>query len=284
VSAARVVRLAGGRALGFAEFGDTKGFPVINCHGGLIGRLDVRSAHETARRFGIWLISPDRPGVGASEPLPGRTLLDWPDDVGALADLLGIDELAVMGWSMGAPYAAACAYKLAHRVRRAAWIAGCPPLDDPTRFAELNRMDATLTTLAHRAPAVDRAIFAAMGLVAGTAPRRWAGLTARSLPPVDARVVMSDPIGFALAQADVFRTSGGMVTEYDVWARPWGFRLEDIVIPVDVWQGELDSLVPSAWADDVTERLPRGTRRTVPDAGHFLAHDHYAEIFTHLLG
>jgi pimeloyl-ACP methyl ester carboxylesterase len=278
-----VVRLALGRGLAFSELGDPDGFPIISCHGGLIGRLDVLAAHETARRMGVWLISADRPGVGASDPLPGRTILDWPDDVAALADLLGIGTFSVMGWSMGTPYAAACAYRLADRVHRVALVAGCPPLDDPARFAELPRFDASLTRLAHRAPVVARGIFALMGAVAGRAPVAWARLTARSLPPVDAAVVMGDPKAFAGAQAEAFRTRAGMVTEYAVWDQPWGFALEDITVGVDVWQGELDALVPPSWGELIAARLPDARRRTVPGAGHFLAHVHYDEIFTALL-
>jgi len=269
--------------LAFTELGDPTGFPVVNCHGGLTGRLDVSAAHDTARRLGVWLISPDRPGIGASEPAPDRTLLDWADDVGALADLLGIDQLSVMGWSMGGPYAAACAYGLPDRVHRAAIIAGCPPLDDPARFAELPRMDVTFTQLARRAPAVGSAIFAALGLLADRAPRVWSSMMARSLPRADAAVVRSMPLAFARAQAEALRASAGMVTEYDVWARPWGFALEDIEVEVDIWQGERDTLVPPSWADILATGIPKATRHTVPDAGHFLANDHYAEILTRLV-
>jgi pimeloyl-ACP methyl ester carboxylesterase len=279
----RIVRLARGRGLAFTELGDPSGFPVISCHGGLIGRLDVAAAHDTARRLGVWLISPDRPGVGASEPAPDRTLLDWSDDVGALADLLGIDQLSVMGWSMGGPYAAACAFGLHDRVRRAAIIAGCPPLDDPARFAELPRMDVAFTQLSRRAPALARTIFATLGRLADRAPRVWSELLARSLPQADAAVVRSMPLEFARAQAEALRTSAGMVTEYDVWARPWGFALGDIEVEVDIWQGERDTIVPPSWADILAAGIPNATRHTVPDAGHFLAHDHYEEILERLL-
>lgn len=38
------------------------------------------------RDLGVRLIVADRPGFGLSDPRPGRTLLDWPDDLIALAD------------------------------------------------------------------------------------------------------------------------------------------------------------------------------------------------------
>jgi pimeloyl-ACP methyl ester carboxylesterase len=64
-----------GRRLGYVEYGDPAGFAVVNCHGGLACRLDVAAADGIAREAAIRLISPDRPGVGLSDPKPGRTVL-----------------------------------------------------------------------------------------------------------------------------------------------------------------------------------------------------------------
>ena len=75
------VRLRDGRRMCFAEYGDPDGFAVISAHGGLACRLDVAAADGVARETGIRLISPDRPGVGQSDPLPGRTVLNWAADV-----------------------------------------------------------------------------------------------------------------------------------------------------------------------------------------------------------
>ena len=91
----RFVRLRDGRRLGFTEYGDPAGFPVVNCHGGLACRLDVAAADGVARDASIRLISPDRPGVGLSDPRPGRTVLDWAADVSELTKQLGVDRFSV---------------------------------------------------------------------------------------------------------------------------------------------------------------------------------------------
>jgi pimeloyl-ACP methyl ester carboxylesterase len=77
-----ICRLRDGRRLGYVEYGDPAGFAVVNCHGGLACRLDVAAADGIAREAAIRLISPDRPGVGLSDPKPGRTVLDWAADAG----------------------------------------------------------------------------------------------------------------------------------------------------------------------------------------------------------
>lgn len=78
---------------------------------------------ELASRSNIRLIVPDRPGMGGSDPDPGRTLDAWPRDVQALADACGLERFAVLGYSEGIGYAAACAVSLPDRVTRCGFVA-----------------------------------------------------------------------------------------------------------------------------------------------------------------
>src|SRR5262249_54752932 len=57
-----------------------------------------------------------RPGFGRSSFHEGRSLLDWPQDLVALTEHLGIGRFAVMGASGGAPYALACAQQVPARL------------------------------------------------------------------------------------------------------------------------------------------------------------------------
>src|SRR5512138_342902 len=97
----RQIQLHDGRKLGYSEFGDPFGFPIINNHGGLVCRLDISPADEIAKELGVRIISPDRPGIGLSDLKVERTLLDWTDDVRHLADQLRLRQFGVIGWSMG---------------------------------------------------------------------------------------------------------------------------------------------------------------------------------------
>jgi len=82
----------------------------------------MASDRQYARRSG--LISVDRPGIGRSDPQPGRTIGDWTREVAGLLDLIEVERFAVLGWSMGGQYAAAVGHALPHRVTRVAIIAG----------------------------------------------------------------------------------------------------------------------------------------------------------------
>lgn len=278
------VRVDGGRLLAYSDLGDPDGFPVINCHGGLVNRLDIAPAHGVARQHGIRILSPDRPGIGASAPAPGRRLLDWPKDVAALADALRIERFAVLGWSMGGQYALACARALPARVTRAALVASCVPLDDPARRAELNRMDDWLARLAVRAPRAMRALLNGTGRFAERFPELFTRLSALQLGAADAEVLGFEPADhLARPMHEGLSNPQGVVEDYRVMIAPWGFRPEDVRMPVDVWQGTDDVYVPAAWGEMLARRIPNATLHRMPGEGHMLAHRHYGEIFDRLV-
>ncbi|MGW0754309.1 alpha/beta fold hydrolase [Streptomyces sp. NPDC002587] len=166
-------------ASAYVEFGDPRGRPVLNCHAGLTGRLDVVSADADASACAIRFVSPDRPGVGYSDFEPGRTTRDWAADAAQLADALGIGRFSVYGCSMGGRYALACAVVLGARVERVAFASGAVPLEEPHALAELNPGDRMLTRLAQKAPPLAHGAFTVFGQLARRTPGLTMGLTAR---------------------------------------------------------------------------------------------------------
>jgi pimeloyl-ACP methyl ester carboxylesterase len=62
---------------------------------------------------------------------PGRSFLDWPDDVTAVADQIGIDRFAVLGLSGGGGYVLACSYKVPGRLTAAVILSGMGPTSRP---------------------------------------------------------------------------------------------------------------------------------------------------------
>lgn len=146
-----VVRLHDGRNLAFAEYGAALGTPVFFFHGLPSCRL-MHPDDNMCRALGVRLITADRPGFGRSDPQPGRTLLDWADDVAELADHLSLGKFAAVGTSGGGPFLAACAYKLEARMTGATIVAGSGPLDDPAVLAGMARERRIGYTLARHAP------------------------------------------------------------------------------------------------------------------------------------
>lgn len=123
----QTITLNDGRQLAYAEFGDSEGKPVIYNHGYNGSRLEgymMESALDTAD---IRLIIPERPGIGNSTFQHGRKLLDWPNDVIALANALDIETFAMLGVSGGGPYTAACAYAIPERLSNIGIVVGMGP-------------------------------------------------------------------------------------------------------------------------------------------------------------
>ena len=90
------------------------------------------------------------------------------------------------------------------------------------------------------------------------------------VPEVDKRALTGD---FADHLAAVFRRSlahgfDGWIDDDLAFVRPWGFKLGEIGVPVTVWQGELDLMVPLAHGRWLLEKIPGAARHIVPGQGH----------------
>ncbi|MGH7290318.1 MAG: alpha/beta fold hydrolase, partial [Myxococcota bacterium] len=186
---ATILRLDGGRELAFTELGDPNGTPVFGFHGTPGSYRLFDPLDEDARRLGLRLIAPDRPGYGHSDYVPDRRLLDWPRDVAALADYLGIAKFGVFGVSGGGPHAAVCAHQLAPRLLGAAIVCGIAETltdEDAQGMMPVSRL---LTRLARRSQWLAWPMFAAMTFAMrffGEAMWRSMG---RQLPEPDRRVL-----------------------------------------------------------------------------------------------
>ncbi|MGV1037045.1 MAG: alpha/beta fold hydrolase [Candidatus Nanopelagicales bacterium] len=273
------ITLADGRALGFAEYGDPTGFPVFYFHGGLSSRIDATSAGPAASAAGVRVIAPDRPGIGLSDRHNGSSLLDWPRDVAELADQLGLSRFAVMGWSGGGAYSAACGYQLAEHVTSTTLIASVIPPNWPGMMEQINQLDRLIIKLSRRAGLVDEAIFHATRELASHAPQRFAKRTASRLCEQSSNAITGNPEEFAQATVAGLTQPAGVLDDFRIWDRPWGFDVAEIPGPVQVWHGDLDEFCPPDWGQRIADAIPTARLHAVSGAGHFVARDHWAEIF-----
>jgi pimeloyl-ACP methyl ester carboxylesterase len=280
------VRLHDGRLLAYEEYGVPTGFPVLSFHGGLSSRLDAAPAHEAAVAGGIRLISPDRPGMGLSSSQPGRRLTDWPADVAELNQALGIERFAVMGWSAGGAYAAVCAATMPDRVTAAALLSSAVPLDLYGTTRGLSVEDRVLSLLSRRTPWLASTLMKVSIVNASNA--RLFRAVMRSFPPADRSVLTEwGPPDHALAFVREAMRQGteGCVQDYRIFGDPWGFSLEEIHAPVDIWEGSDDNTGPPGYRAFLKRHIPQATIHVVPGEGHLSLLPHQAPaIFSLLLG
>jgi pimeloyl-ACP methyl ester carboxylesterase len=273
----QVLRLADGRRLAFAEWGDPAGLPLIAFHGTPGSRLMFQIADAPARRQGVRLITPDRPGFGLSDLLPGRRIGDWAKDVAALADALGLERIAVAGISGGGPYALACAARLPpERLLRVGVVSGLGPVGGRRRIAGLSRRVRFLFTLGRRAPwAVRRLAAWAQRRLERAPEATFARIVALS-PPQD-QAIMTRPEVKAVLLAgirDAFCGGAeGVAQELVLFASAWDFALEPITAEVLLWHGEDDHLVPPAMGRHLAATIPECRATFLPGAGHYFVFD-----------
>lgn len=281
----RQLTLADGRALAYRDVGD-RDAPAVVFNPGFMG---CRLTGPATPGVGVRVVTPDRPGIGRSDPKPGRRLLDWPADVAALADHLGLDRFAVLGHSAGGPYALASAHLLGSRITTVGVACGFAPFDRPDATVGMN------PRMARAAPGLRRAPWMAR-LFANSLPRQYRRdperafqrQFGRDLPPTDAAALAANhEARRVLLDAAVEATRQGtapLATEMQLtFARPWGFDPAAITTPTRLWYGADDTLTPAPMGQFLHQAIRDSELTVEPAHGHMLLFETWAEIITALV-
>ena len=269
----KLVDLREGGQLAFGEFGDPIGVPVFFFHGWPSSLTMAKIADAPARELGIRIISPDRPGISGSTLQPNRRLLDWPPILQELADRLRIGQFRILAISGGTPYAFAVAYAMPERVRAIAGVSGAPPIVDLSDHSGLLRLYRWMLRVYRINPKFLRVCFrAAQPVASRRIPIRLRPLFLRLFQGADA-AVLRDSLAFESCFESARRAwrgpLDGVLIDARVYAEPWGFRLEDVGVPVRLWHGTKDRAFSVRLAEQIAMRLPNCKLRIVDGAGHF---------------
>jgi pimeloyl-ACP methyl ester carboxylesterase len=289
-----LVTLPDGRRAQCWRGGVTDGPVVVFMHGCPDCRLAARSGDAAARRAGVELLAINRPGYGRSDPARSDHVSVAADTI-AVADALGVERLAVLGMSLGGPYALACAATNPDRVTGAGVVAapGIPSeLDPPWHRDDLSPEQREFfgrlaVGTVDEAAELFRPDFEAY--VAQLAPNEAddAALADRlltQLDPLDARLMAAIPAAdVADAAREALAQTDGYLRDAAVTFRTWSFRPESVRCPTWLWYGELDANAPVRNGRWLTERIPRSrlvVRRQTAHLGTLMAH--WDEILTTL--
>jgi pimeloyl-ACP methyl ester carboxylesterase len=267
------VGLPGGRSLEVSVSGPEQATPLILHHGTPSDRTQYRPLAEAAAARGLRLVSYSRPGYGGSSRQPGRAVADCVADTLAIVEQLGAGRFYTVGWSGGGPHALACAALLGDRVLACASIAGVGPfgatgLDFLAGMGRENHAEygAALAGPSELQAYLERE---AQALAKVTGDQVAAAL-GDLVSPVDVRAITGN---FAAYLATTFRrsVSTGIWGWFDddlAFTRPWGFDLDDIGVPVVVWQGGQDRMVPFAHGQWLATHVPGAHPRLLSEEGH----------------
>jgi len=281
---------AAGRRLCYAEYGAPAGTPLFYFHGWPSSRFQARLLDAPAKERGLRVIATDRPGIGRSDPQPGRRLRDWPPLVAELADRLGLERFLCMGVSGGGPYSLACAASLPERVRAASIISGAPPLRDFPDRSELMFPYRALLAMRPAAALLMPPLLPAIRAISQQdpdhIPLRW---VLGWLSDVDRRAVASRPGLFRVLTESfhegVAQGVPPVVADADIYTHDWEIDYHAIETPVDFWHGALDHNLPLSMVKELADRIPSARVHWIADEGHYsLPLNRDGEILDSLLG
>lgn len=255
------------RRFGIHEYGDKNGFPVFYFHGFPGSRLDgdALNFNEQTVNSNFRIIAIDRPGIGLSDYQPKRTLLDWGSDIASIADILHINSFSVLGFSGGAPYALACAFKIPHRVSSVGFVSGMGPID----YNESKKDHAMI--IPRQIRLIRKFIATSLYKNILNRPGRISKGMRIILPKADVEYFSKGNVNnISLFFSENFKQGPkGFLEEAEICRRPWGFRLSAIHTRVHVWQGVDDRNVSIRSAKRIAQELPDCHLHIIENEGHF---------------
>ncbi len=265
--------LKDGRKLGYLDVGPVDGAAVFHFHGHGSSRLEALALADAAYKSGLRVIAFDRPGIGRSDPNGGDRLLDWPADIAEAADQLGIRRFAVQGMSAGGPYALACAHAFPDRVTACSLVSAVPTPEIARRTGAWQRRLAWWVAylfpnyLRRRLMQFRPDGVPTMDMVRARMIRiaQWLGGEDRRLVEVPEMLDLLARTMMETAQ----QSGAGNRSEIERLVRPWGFDIRDIAVPVFLWHGGEDRIMPI----EPARRMARALQNCVPTfyegEGHF---------------
>jgi pimeloyl-ACP methyl ester carboxylesterase len=283
-----LIDLNDGRWLEVLVVGPVDGQALVLHLGTPAGPVDVPALTGPAASRGLRTVICGRPGYAGSTPRPGRSVADAAGDVAVVLDRLGYDRFVTLGWSGGGPHALACAALLPERCAAAATLAGVAPYDadgldwfagmGPENVAEFGAAVAGPDALAAY---LGREAAGLTEVTGGEVATALGGLVS----PVDVDALTG---AFADSLAAAFRAavSTGIAGWRDddlAFVRPWGFDLSTIDVPVTVWQGGEDRMVPPSHGAWLGAHVSGARAHLNPDAGHVSLVNDAAPILDDLL-
>lgn len=274
------ITLSDGRLLGFAEYGYVAGKTILYFHGGVSCRLDLSWAAQRLAARGVKVIAPDRPGIGLSDPKPGRTLLDWSADVEELILQLELEDLSLLGWSLGSLYVLPVALTMGDLFSKVVTVGSCAMFDSPEYISELGLfLDRFLLTCPEKYRWVARQVISLSSKAPASMLKRLAeSEVSRSASDLDVlrRMPVSEVVDFI--QGSIMQGPDGVIDDYWTVREPWGFSPEEIGIDMMLFHGEEDYVAPMSGALRLSRLIAGARLTTIPKAGHFLMHTHLDKV------
>ena len=280
--------LADGRNVELLVAGKPQAQAVVFHHGtpGATSTWDAWLAE--VEKQGGFAFSYSRPGYGQSSRHAGRTVVDNASDIAEILNHFGITKIVSIGWSGGGPHCLADTTL----TQSAAAIS----------IAGVGAFGASDLDFLEGMGAENHIEFGAA--VSGSQEiEQWM----KEFTPPIAKVTgeeIVEAFGGLIGEADTKALNEGagegtaksyrqaLEVSYFGWmdddlafVAPWGFDITKISVPVELWQGNDDFMVPHAHGYWLEKHIPTAKLNFVPGEGHIsLGENQRAAIISNALG
>lgn len=267
----KLVTLSDGRKLEL-QIAGTPNDKAIVFHHGTPGASNTWTSwmHEVDR-LGGFTFSYSRPGYGQSNRHEGRTVLDNASDISEVLELLGITKIVSIGWSGGGPHALAdSTLPQSQGVISIAGVGayGADDLNFLEGMGEENHVEfgAAVQGLA----AIEEWMKQYSPDIAAVTEDQIIEAFGGLIGEADKKALID---GAAEETAASYRKSlevsyYGWLDDDLAFVQPWGFDIGKISVPVELWQGNDDFMVPHAHGYWLEKHIPGAKLVFVPGEGH----------------
>jgi pimeloyl-ACP methyl ester carboxylesterase len=268
--------LADGRELDLHTAGPADGRVLLYFHGTPgSGHVDDALVQAAADR-GLRIVSWSRPGYSTSTRHPGRSIASVAADAAEVLDHLGAQTALAAGWSGGGPHALAVGALLAGRVQGVACLAGVAPYAESAGSLDFlagmgqDNLDEFGAAMQGEVPVreyLETVHVEALRVAQGSEIVEQIGSL---LPEVDRAWIgaeFGDDLATSFHEA-LAVSADGWVDDDLAFVRPWGFDLGAIAVPVALWQGSEDLMVPFAHGRWLAQAMPQARAHLLDGDGH----------------
>ena len=123
-----------------------------------------------------------------------------------------------------------------------------------------------------------------VGVFARSPRDAWYFVSALVLPAAEVAAVRAEGRWFPEILGEGSANARGVVDEYRTAVAPWGFAPEEVRVPVRIFQGSADEIVPPAWGRSLADRVPGASLALFPGEGHFIGLTRREEVLRWLIG
>ncbi len=287
------IKVDDGRSVEVIAAPAADGLPLVFHSGTPAGLVPYEPLFELAASLQLRGVFYSRPGYGSSDPLPGRQVAHAAADVAAIVDHLGGTSFVTAGWSGGGPHALACAALLPDRCLAATTLAGVAPrsaagLDWLAGMGEENLEEFAAAAVGEAA--LSELLTAAASLLGGVTAAEVADsfgglVTSPDVAALGRQTPTGDFAGYlaeSLRAAVALGVAGWRDDDLSFVAE-WGFSVSEIAVPVTVWQGGQDAMVPLGHGEWLAAHITGASARLLPGEGHLsLVVNHLGQILGEL--